>query len=71
MTIAHFIFLLIYEDCLYIKGTSLLIYIHSFITALALDCCAQACSSCSEQGLLFVIVCGLLTAVASLVEDRL
>ena len=29
-------------------------------------CCAQAFSSCGERGLLFVAVCGLLIAVASL-----
>ena len=32
--------------------------------------CSQASSSCGEQGLLFVAVCGLLAAVASLVVDR-
>jgi len=33
---------------------------------------AQAFSSCDEQGLLFTVVCGLLTAVASrAVEHRL
>ena len=37
-----------------------------------LHCCARAFSSCSEWGLLFVLVCGLLIVVASLtVEDRL
>ena len=40
-----------------------------FLAALGLCCCTQASSSC-EQGLLFVAVCGLLTAVASLVEER-
>ena len=33
-------------------------------------CCAWAFSSCSEQGLLFVVVRGLLTAVASLVAEH-
>ena len=32
--------------------------------------CAQAFSSCSDQGLLFVAVRGLLTAVASLVAEH-
>ena len=32
---------------------------------MGLCCCARAFSSCSERGLLFVVVCGLLTAVAS------
>ena len=46
-------------------------FIHPFMAALGLCCCARAFSSCSERGLLFVVVCGLLTAVASLVEHRL
>ena len=37
-----------------------------FLAALGLRCCALAFSSCSEQGLLFVAVRGLLIAVASL-----
>ena len=42
-----------------------------FLAALGF-CCTQAFPSCGERGLLFVAVCGLLTAVASLVvEDRL
>ena len=36
-----------------------------FWAALGLCCCRQAFSSCSERGLLFVAVCGLLIAVAS------
>ena len=35
------------------------------MAALGLCCCMQAFSSCGEQGLLFVVVCGLLVAVAS------
>ena len=34
------------------------------------SCCAQAFSSCDEQGLLFVAVHGLLIAVASLVAEH-
>ena len=36
-----------------------------FLAALGLRCCAQAFSSCSEWGLLFVIEWGLLITVAS------
>ena len=39
--------------------------------ALGLCCCALAFSSCGERGLLFVVVRGLLIAVASLVEHGL
>ena len=42
-------------------------FIYLFLAALSLHCCMWAFSSCGKQGLLF-IVCGLLIAVASLVE---
>ena len=45
-------------------------FIYLFLAALDLRCCAQAFSSCSEQGLLFIGVHGLLTAVASLVAEH-
>ena len=41
-----------------------------FLAALGLCHCAWAFSSCSEWGLLFVAVCGLLLAVASLVVEH-
>ena len=41
-----------------------------FLAALGLRCCAQAFSSYGEQGLLFIVVRGLLTAVASLVAEH-
>ena len=41
-----------------------------FLAVLGLRCCAQAFSSCGEQGLLFVVVCGLLIVVASLVAEH-
>ena len=40
------------------------------MATLGLRCCARAFSSCGEQGLLFVAVCGLLIAVASLVAEH-
>ena len=47
-------------------------FFFKFLAALGLHCCARAFSSCGEWGLLFVAVCGLLIAVASLiVEHRL
>ena len=42
----------------------------SFLAALGLCCCEQAFSSCGERGLLLVAVCGLLTAVVSLVAEH-
>ena len=41
-----------------------------FLAALDLRCCARAFSSCGERGLLFVVVRGLLIAVASLVAEH-
>ena len=41
-----------------------------FLAALGLCCCTQTFSSCGEQGLLFVVVCGLLVVVASLVVEH-
>ena len=49
------------------------IFIYLFVlfsAALGLRCCAQAFSGCSERGLLFVVVRGLLIAVASLVAEH-
>ena len=47
-----------------------LLSIYLFLAALGLRCCARAFSSCSERGLLFVAVHGLLIAVASLVVEH-
>ena len=54
-------------DCDFFKFINLFIYlfIYLFLAALGLRCCTQAFSSCSERGLLFIVVHGLLTAVAS------
>ena len=41
-----------------------------FLAALDPSCCAQAFFSCSEQGLLFIAVRGLLIAVVSLVAEH-
>ena len=46
------------------------IYFYLFLAALGLRCCAQAFSSFGELGLLFVVVRGLLIAVASLVVEH-
>ena len=49
------------------------LFIYLFILAalgLRLSCCMRVFSSCSERGLLFVAVCGLLIEVASLVAEH-
>ena len=40
------------------------------MAALGLHCCVWAFSSCSKWGLLFIVVCSLLTVVTSLVEKH-
>ena len=46
------------------------VFMYVCMSVLGLHCCTQAFSSCSERGLLFVAVCGLLIAVASLVVEH-
>ena len=48
----------------------IIIYLFIYACVEGLRCCAQASSRCGEQGLLFVVVCGLLIAVASLVTEH-
>ena len=40
------------------------------MAALGLRCCTRGFFSCGEQGLLFIVVCGLLIVVASLVAEQ-
>ena len=47
-----------------------IIFIYLFLAVLGLCCCVGAFSSCGEQGLLFIVVCRLLIAVASLVAEH-
>ena len=46
------------------------LFVCLFLAVLDLHCCARAFSSCGERGLLFVVVRGLLIAVASLVAEH-
>ena len=45
------------------------LFIYLFLAALGLRCCMRAFSSCVKRGLLFIAVCGLLIAVASLLRS--
>ena len=45
-------------------------YIIVFLAVLGLRCCTWAFSSCGKRGLLFIVVCGLLIVVASLVVEH-
>ena len=59
----------------HIKCTSqwiFLLFIYLYLAALGLHCFAQAFSTCSSSGLLFIVVLRLLTVMASLLtENRL
>ena len=58
--------------CYYYKRTFFKknFYLFYFLAVQGLCCCVCAFSSCGEQGLLFVVVHGLLIAVASLVAEH-
>ena len=51
-----------------INGIFIIIYL--FLAALDLHCCSWAFSSCGGQGLLFVVVRGLLIVMTFLVEQH-
>ena len=55
----------LYKEVLLLLFSILFIYL--LLVVLGLRCCMLAFSSCGERGLLFVVVRGLLIAVASLV----
>ena len=58
--------------CLFLINLFILLFIYLFLAVLGLRCCARAFLSCSEQGLLFVVVRRLLIVVASpAMEHRL
>ena len=65
-----FIYLFIYLFIILFIYLLFYLFIYLFMAALGLRCCAWAFSSCSEGGLLFVAVRGLLIAVASLVAEH-
>ena len=58
--------------CCDLRWTTTYIFLNLFIflAVLGLHCCTRAFSSCVERGLLFVVVCRLLIAVASLIAEH-
>ena len=56
------------DHCFFLKNKFILFDL--FLAALGPRCCTPAFSSCGERGLLFVVVHGLLIAVASLVAEH-
>ena len=68
-----YIYIFIYSFfCLFFVFVFKLFYlfIYLFLTVLGPHCCVRAFSSCSEWGLLFFAVRGLLIAVASFVAEH-
>ena len=55
---------------IYIYLFKFIYLIYLFLAALGLRCCARAFSSWGQRGLLFIVVRGLLIAVASLDEEH-
>ena len=66
-----FLWIIIISICTYLSLPLFLKKIYLFLAVLGLCCCTRAFSSCGERGLRFVVVWGLLIAVASLVEHGL
>ena len=58
------------SDILFFKIFFLFLFLSLFLAVLGLRCCERAFSSCGEQGLLFVVVRGLLIVVAPLVAEH-
>ena len=54
----------------YFKKKKIELFIYLFGGFLGLCCCVQAFSSCSEQGIVFVVVSRLLIAVSSLAVEH-
>ena len=68
MDILTILILLIYEHLIF--NFFKIYFIYLFLAVLGLRCCARAFTSCGQQELLFVEVCRLLIAVASLVTEH-
>ena len=64
------VFIFIYLYLLYFIFKIITYFIYLFLAVLGLCCCARAFSSCSEWGLLFIAVLGLLIVVASLLVEH-
>ena len=69
--VEHWKISLVLSFTIFLKMNNRFLFVCLFVlAALDLRCCTWAFSSCGERGLLFVVVRGLLTAVASLVAGH-
>ena len=57
------------EACLF-RSSAIYFLIYLFLAVFSLRCCMRTFSTCSERGLLFVMVRRLLVAVASLIVEH-
>ena len=62
--------MVVFLFCFVFLNKLIYLFIYLLFAELGLPCCAWAFSSCGERGLLFVVVLGLLIAVASLVVEH-
>ena len=68
--VIHYMYIMHVTHIEYISLLQEGFFFYLFLAALGLCCCARAFSSCGERGLLFVVVSGLLIAVAFLVAEH-
>ena len=69
-TIQPLSFPIFLRKILFFFFTNIFYFIYLFLAVLGLHYCVRAFSNCGDRELLFVEVCGLLTAVASLVVEH-
>ena len=62
--------ILFYRVLVFVVVVLIYLFIYLFLAVLGLCCCTRAFSSCGEWGLPFIVVRGLLIAVASLVVEH-
>ena len=55
---------------LFFVVVKIFIFLFYCLAVLGLHCCMRTFSSCSKQGLLFIVICGLLIAVAPPVAEQ-
>ena len=61
---------LTFRSLIHFFKNKLILFIYLFLAALGLRCCVWAFSSCSEPGLVFIAVHGILFVMASLVAEH-
>ena len=75
ITVPHLLFVILavrtkLQFSFFLKLYNFYLFIYLFMAVLGLRFCARAFSSCGKWGPLFIMVCGPLTVVASLVAEH-